>query len=267
MDEIRQVELLGNYWGTLLILDACRYDVFKEVAGELDLKGELQCADSGVLGTSSWYYKNWRGQPGQTNITAVVANPWGLRYPLKFEQVIKAWDSGMNCAKVDPDRTMDFYRKFASGKRAMVHFVPPHQPFLGEKGKAVYEKLGINMEQREGTKWDWENNKKFTALTQVQKLLSTYGRSGHWGEVKDAYKENVNFIVTKIKKWLPEFLPPVVITADHGEVVGEGGKDEKGGYGHCHNQPNVRMIQRLVPWFVFSEDNEIMQRLKSLGYV
>jgi hypothetical protein len=74
-------------------------------------------------------------------------------------------------------------------------------------------------------------------------------------------------MVRRILNWFDEFTPPVIITADHGEVVGEGGPDGAGGYGHCHNQENVVWLQRLVPWFVFREGPDpVAERLAALGY-
>ena len=251
-------------FNTLIVLDACRYDTFVEVAYELNINGDLKCVDSEVLGTATWYFKNWMGFPGESELIGIIANPWGMRYSLKFIETYKAWDETADAAKVDPDRTMEFYRKYAAGKKAMIHFIPPHQPFISPKGLDLYKKLGIDLSGMGGTNWDDRDN--FKSLSHIQKWISAYGRKGHWPEVKDAYKDNVRFILEKILRWMPEFLPPVVITADHGEVVGEGGPNNTGGYGHCHSQPNVIKYQRLVPWLTFKKKDYVKERLKILGY-
>jgi len=258
-----QAEKLKGNWGTLLILDACRYDVFAKVVAEVGLPGELECVDTEVIGTAAWYQRHWQGVAQSTDIYAIIANPWGLRRRFKFRQIIRAWDHGADCTQVDPDRTMDYYRRFAAGERAMIHFIPPHQPFIGPKGEALYKAMGIDVAKLGGANID--NAKEFKLVARLMKRLELYGAAGHWPEIREAYRGTVELMVHKITDWLPEFRPPVIISADHGEVLGDGGIS-RGGFGHCHNNPKVIWIQRLVPWFECGEDAEISKRLEALGY-
>jgi hypothetical protein len=256
-------------WGTLLVLDACRYDYFFEVATELDLAGDLYCADSEVCGTTAWYWKRWQGPPKSLDATLITANPYGVdRCPLVFSQIIKAWDDGDDQKLVDSERTMNYYRKYAAGGRAVVHFIPPHQPFINPLGLALYKKLDIDLAKIGPLTWGVRE--ELNCLSQIQKWLANYGRAGHWPEIRAAYRQAIGCMVLRIVDWLDEFTPPVIITADHGEVVGEGGAGGLGGYGHCHSQDDVVWLQRLVPWFVFrpaGDPDPVKQRLKALGYV
>jgi hypothetical protein len=249
--------MLNTNWGTLIILDACRYDVFEQVAQELQLAGQLRRVDTGVCSTAAWYDRYWKGTPGATPIVAVIANAWGLRKLRSINSRLVSWPAGADCTKVDPDRTMEYYRRYGLGKRCVVHFVPPHLPWLGRQGKALAERLGIADLEIGGI--NWEDAAVFKPFAkQRQQRIEAYGREGHWAEIREVYTENVRLIVAKVREWLPEFRPPVVLTADHGNCIGEGGKDGTGGYGHAH--PGVAQdVQRLVPWFEVDADVDVLR--------
>ena len=61
-----------------------------------------------------------------------------------------------------------------------------------------------------------------------------------------AYKGNLRAVLNSIKKYIEHYPKPVVITADHGEMLGE-----KGLYLHKENFPKWAEDKiRVVPWLV-----------------
>ena len=117
---------------------------------------------------------------------------------------------------------------------------------------------------------------------QIKTILAKEGVDG----VKKAYEENLRFVLKYVKE-LVEFIPSgkIVITADHGELLGEDGK-----YGHPGNFRHPKLLE--VPWLEidkgrkkigkvvegeeegeeekeYSEKDEeiIKERLRALGYL
>ena len=105
-------------------------------------------------------------------------------------------------------------------------------------------------------------------------------------KLKEAYEENLRFVLKYVKE-IVEFIPSgkIVITSDHGELLGEEGK-----YGHPGNFRHPKLLE--VPWLEIDkgrkkvgeevgerkkeeeekeyskEDEEIIkERLRALGYL
>jgi hypothetical protein len=74
-------------------------------------------------------------------------------------------------------------------------------------------------------------------LYPVDVVLKQQGRSG----VIDGYAENLNCVLTHIVDLIHHLKGKVVITSDHGELLGEYGV-----YGHTPNS-NLKIL-RQVPW-------------------
>lgn len=246
-----QSELLKGDWGTLIVLDACRYDIFKDIVDKSPIEeGTLECVRSNAIGTPQWYINNWLGKRGAFPAALISANPQAFRFgELKFTRTIRAWQPLWFGDIFVPEKTFGFYIKSSYGARAVIHFIPPHLPFIGEEGRKLNIKIGMDVAQpMEFLFPDWEER------------CVKYGK---WEELKTCYAESLVFMMRNIYQWLADFLPPVVITADHGEVIGECGM-----YGHSHPEKELEDIQKNVPWFVF--DDEAVQakhRLQQLGYV
>lgn len=83
-------------------------------------------------------------------------------------------------------------------KRLIAHFLPPHTPFLVKGGEKIDESSPY---------------RTFTAVRNGE--IST-------DEIRAVYVENVAYVLSHVERLLEELDGKTVVTADHGELVGEG---------------------------------------------
>ena len=210
---------LKEDWKYLIILDALRADCFADVFEDYWLefmakrfdRGRVRPLKLGVTCTAHWYKKYW-SEPN--DVVLISANPqpfWeGSGYAAKnFKKAFQAWDG----ARVDPEVTLHYFKeKKDKGDRFLIHFVPPHLPFIGKRGK----KLMKEMER------DWH---KPAIGREMYEMVQAYGRKDpdNWGILKNCYLEGVDIMVRFLVDNLDVFSDgKVVITSDHGELIGEG---------------------------------------------
>jgi len=230
---------LEREWDYLIILDAARYDSFETVVQQTGLEGALTLFDSEATTTAHWYRKHWAFQNEVNLITASVQPHKRTRdgIPLRnfFKTAVDAWFPIDRSGRVSPRITLHFVEQNRyPGERHLVHFIPPHLPFLGEKGKAL-SKIVITPD--------------VVGRHAQYMAFSAYGRNGHWPEMREVYEENLLFGLRGIEEGFDRGLFPgkVVITADHGELLGETGR-----YWHVPARqatPEEKRILKRVPWF------------------
>ncbi|WP_390192397.1 alkaline phosphatase family protein [Halalkalicoccus salilacus] len=256
----RGVNFLEQDWDTLIILDACRYDIFKNT---VDLPGETDYAIS--LGSTSreTISANFRDK-SLLDTVYVSANGWFHRLKDNINTEIfrfiytdrDAADGLTSHPSTVTERALQAYDEHPN-KRLIVHYMQPHQPYLGEKGKWI--KYGAALPETVK-----DNN--------VSK-----------GELYEAYKENLQLVADHVETLFEKTSGKMIVTADHGELLGEPQSPIPiRDYGH----PAGIYVDELVkvPWHVYtsgsrnivsanepfseSEDREdnIDEHLKALGY-
>lgn len=228
--EMQQKLIKQNEWSTLIVMDACRYDSFAKINEEVGIPGEITPVNSRVNCTGQWYKRYWGGQKTFPDVCLISGSldPFDYNIHLNFRDHGLADRGG----EVKLDYIIEEYNMIVKGGRALVHFLPPHLPYIGPKGKALQEKLGYV--QPSGYQ------KKRRRL--VSRFIRNYSQTGdHWAELRECYEESLRIALSFIKDHLSTFLKPVFITSDHGEMMGEGNL-----YGH-HNKIH-RDIQQTVPW-------------------
>ena len=237
MTHISQRHLIhSTSWDILIILDACRYDYFKEEAPSFFDERPLRVYSSGD-GTIQWIKKTWTKK--HPELTYFMSNPTmrngvGARLgdwnPLEhFGEVVELWKTHWGKFTVHPREVVDEFIKRGSPVPAILHFNQPHYPYLGETKFKISEEL---MSKFRG------NEKAYPAARNTwiieNKLTATLRR---------AYRENLRIVLGEVKR-LADVTPNarVVITADHGEWLGEGDR-------FFHTDGNVNCpILRDVPW-------------------
>lgn len=271
-------EVMAEDWDNLVILDGCRYDMFERRNG---LEGELQSRIS--LGSTSeeFFQRNFEGRTFFDTVY-VNANPYVPHLDLDestFHSVIDLldeWDTEIQT--VHPETVAEAARTTHDefpGKRLIVHFMQPHQPFIGKKGGTI-----------EGRGWLMGQEQSAAGEKTIWQLL----RDGEFDhrkidQVWEAYDENLDIVVKYVNDLLEEFSGRTVITADHGNMVGERQWPipTKRLYGHYYGVYTPELVK--VPWFVIKDDTRkelrseppveanrtdedtTQQRLEALGYV
>lgn len=251
-------------YDVLIILDACRYDVFSEVIHEY-FDGKLVAVKSPASVTLDWLKKVWSGR-FWSDIVYVSASPMvnkrgffrdfdARKHFLYIEEV---WDWGWDekLSTVPPERVNLGVRlvlaklklKKLSYKRdykIVAHYVQPHAPYI------VLRNLASLVSESSASKdivdialrrFGYVTG-KFSMDRILLGLLKEYLKDKHKVDkvLRKAYVENLRWVLEQVAKLYSELGGRIVITTDHGELLGEHGL-----YFHM-DIPFPEL--RIVPWF------------------
>lgn len=220
-------------WDLLIVVDACRLDLMREVAPKYDYIEDIAEFRSLDSMTRLWMKKNFTPAhaDAMANTAYVCGNPFSAEM-LDADQFLaldEVWeyvweDPGTVPPRAITDRTITAAREH-DPDRLIAHYMQPHCPFISRpdltQGKRV-DKFG-NQE------WDdvWE------------KLRG--GELSH-NEVWAGYRENLELALDDVELLLENVdAENVVITSDHGNALGEWLV-----YGHPPGMPLDCL--RVVPW-------------------
>lgn len=228
----RGVQIMKEDWDNLIILDACRYDVFESVN---TIEGILTRKISKGSSTREFLIENFTDKVYPDTIY-VSANPQTQNHGIdqKFFNWKRLWenhwDNRLNTVRPSKvrDETLKIESKYPD-KRIIAHFIQPHYPFIGPKGQNVqhgtFHGNGIISETRDQeTIWEKLENSDVSKDT-----------------VWDCYVENLKVTLPHVRKLVNKLNGKSVVTSDHGNVFGRLGL-----YGH----PGRRYLRELVevPW-------------------
>jgi hypothetical protein len=264
------IDLFEEDWDNLLILDACRYDMFERTH---DLPGRLESRTSRASATKEWIHANFDGRE-LLDTVYVTASPILYRnrdtVDVTFHDVVDVWqESGWDdeYRTVLPQTTTEAARRAASqypDKRILVHYLQPHFPFVGEVGLEHFDPTRLNFE--------WMD------LTTGQMDVDTE-------TIRRAFDENLELVLPYVEELLDELGGKTVVTSDHGQMLGERGFPVPiPGYGHPPGVYNEALTR--VPWLVYENgarrdvvaeaseteqsdvsEDVVSDRLRQLGYV
>ena len=256
-------------WDTLIILDACRYDMFADVA---DLPGTTDARYSLAPAT----YEFVRANFSETRLADTIylgAINWFLR--LRDEigaEVFKTVDLQSDEADIEwADEELNVPAPSAvtgrakttqanhPNKRLIVHYLQPHHPFIGPTG-----------------------SERFTH--QSSSLLDVVAESSASDEtLREAYRENLRIVLQEVEELLGTLDGRTVVTADHGEMLSDRHRYAPvKGYGHhvgifndpttkvpmhVHESGDRRQIRASEPKRTGSKgEKRLNERLRNLGY-
>ena len=233
--------LRETQWNTLVVMDACRYDKLHRVAPELAQEQVL----AGANVTYRWinrFANQFRGE----DILFFTANPVcdrelqnHLRKGLLHWEIVPLyrthWGTWGDCdaPTVHPRdvvrAVMDYTTLYGQPHRMVVWFMQPHAPYIGTNA-IPYQTWGGGMDDE---------------LTKQVKKMSVLKRAFLAGEVTArqvelAYEGNVDVVVKEVRALLPELRGRTIVTADHGEMLGEHGEIE-------HSAPPIYPELMTVP--------------------
>lgn len=261
--------VMDEDWDTLILLDACRYDMFKE---RVPFDGKLESRIS--LGSTSEEFLRQNFADGEYHDTVYVnANVYfpkvGLTQDKTFHDVIDLlddWDDDLDIAhpKTVTKAAKRVHEQYPN-KRIIVHYMQPHIPFIGDRGLEIQKRVG------ERNVWN--------PLRDDESPISV-------DEVWEGYNDNLDFVFEYVSDLLHSISGQVVISADHGNMVGERQLPlpTKQMYGHPWGVYTEELVK--VPWYVIEAerrtiteeppvtseaegyDNKFIKtRLESLGYI
>lgn len=224
-------------WDVLVVLDACRYDLMREVASDYEFLSGLGVVDSAAACTPEWMKANftdtYREEMAET--VHVTANMWSETHlsPDDFAVLEELWKSAWDdeLKTVRPEAVTDaaiYHHRQHRPERMVVHYIQPHYPFIPNP---------LSYGDRRG---DGEWVKVWDRLRRGE-----VPRDVVW----KAYRDNLRLALDSVETLLNNVdAESVVITSDHGNLVGEYGL-----YGH----PDGVALppSRRVPWARTSAEN------------
>jgi hypothetical protein len=231
------VNFFHEDWDNLLILDACRYDVFSEMAPDFDLPGRLEARISKGTSTPEYVRGNLHGRSLRDTVyvtaTTMLYREGALNetVDLDLHEIVDVWEDSIDHGEfgIRPEtmaqRGLEAIDEYPD-KRIVVHFIQPHIPFIGETGREYFEPdQSIWSAKRQGT------------LGVSDEIL--------WR----AYRENLELVLPHVTGLIESMDGRTVVTADHGQMIGDRAtplpmKD----YGHPEGLYTEELVK--VPWFV-----------------
>jgi len=218
-------------WDNLIILDAARYDVFREVN---TLDGTLSHRYSQGPQTPLFLQNNF-GDDEYHDIVYLSANPHQHKQ-LREDQFHAVRDLSKTChdeerGTVPPDPiteagldAIDTY----PDKRLIVHYLQPHAPFLSE--------------------WATEHIGEYTGEPETWPYARARRGEVTRDTIREAYRRDLEMILDHAARLVDAFDGKTVITSDHGELLGDRAWPFPWReYGH----PRIQATKLLkTPWFV-----------------
>jgi len=222
-------EMLNKDRFLMIILDACRYDYLVELFDERDIDKNIVKADSDVPNTHTWLKEYW--QDGYYDLTYVTCIPWVANQPVQhhdagifdgsqhFRRVVESWRHSWSSEHktVLPESIATDVNNNETD-RMIAHFAQPHYPHIGEPK--------ITTDHAKNIEYAGDN----------KNITDDYLRRSYKSNLEKVIDEgvmNINMV---------DFDNPdraIIITADHGEALGEDGE-----YGHN----SYHELVTTVPW-------------------
>lgn len=257
------IDIFEEDWDNLIILDACRYDKFSERA---DLPGELHKRKSLASMTHEWVRANFTGQKAHDTVYVSANGRFAHQRDetnAEVHEFIGLWDTDhrygeRNLAppEIVTGHALDAAEEYPN-KRLIVHYLQPHQPYIGPTGEQFEREKNLHEMMRSNDATD--------------ELLET------------AYDENLDIVLEDVRELLETLPGKTVVTSDHGELLGEREFPIPiRRYGH----PSGIYLSELVdiPWLVYQngerkeivsdepestvdyDEEALEEHLKNMGY-
>jgi len=269
------VNVLDEDWDNLIVLDACRYDVFEAVS---DLPGELQKRTSQASVTWSFLEQNFAGRSLHDTVYVAANAVVGTNADrLNVYKLVGLWSEiqqGDHDDIVNPEEVVEASLELADeypDKRLIIHLLQPHTPFL------------LRNEEQIPSESPYRDYKA--------------ARTGNISEdeICAVYQENTANVIDHVADLVDHLNGKTVVTADHGELLGEGvgplteilhprwpvTERRNFDYGHYSHVRKPELVE--VPWLVVEsetrretvaetpvgvemESQDLEKHLEALGY-
>jgi len=272
----REQDVHGAEWDYLIVLDACRYDIFKEEYDDF-LNGNLEKVESRGSATPEWLWKTFTSR---YNYNYISANPYINGQGLSLSQLIGGCNQEWNADKhfqnivdswitdwneeintVRPEDLTDTALENLEYSKTIIHYIQPHRPFISAgdaeefgweaKNKLKENEKSLLSKALSKTRPIWDPVYQRMPYRLQSKIKSALGLGSDSFEnlvqkegeekVKEYYRQDVRLALQQVQRLVQQLNGKVVVTADHGELLGE--KDE---WGHKIGMKKPELLE--VPW-------------------
>ena len=227
-------------WDNLVILDACRFDYFEKYH---DLEGTLESRLSRGSTSEEFIRGNFSNLIAYDTVY-FSDNPWYGRLHRGIDSELyhfsfcerDAFDGTVSHPATVTDAALEYYEEHPN-KRFIVHYMQPHAPYFTADGAERF-------------RWPGENKYDCSPA-----------------EVQKAYIDNLRCVLGEIPRLIESMDGKTVVTADHGELLGERiyplPMIQYQHFGGLYVDPLVK-----VPWFIVDDgtEKEIVAESSPLKY-
>lgn len=262
------IDVFDQDWDNLIILDACRFDAFRHAC---KFEGQLQKVRSRGSTSEEFVRGNFTGRTLHDTVYVSANGYYDMlqeeldaelhaSIPLYQGEYRDAADGLTTHPETVTTHALETNEEYPH-KRLVVHYLQPHQPYLGPfAAEHIDQGHGLN-------------------------IVTTRNRNPHLtdADIRRAYMENLEIVLDEVADLLETFSGKTVITADHGELLGERlpGIPVKD-YDHWYGLHVPELLD--VPWFEIdtgsrkeiraeeparrkvTDTREIEEHLTDLGY-
>lgn len=222
-------------WDNLIILDACRADYYREFSPEAGKAVSMASCSRGFIEKefsegdfSDTVYITTNPHFSEKKFKEITGREIGNVFHEVFHTYKTDWNDNEGTVMPEPViRDANTAEKLYPAKKKVIHFMQPHRPFV----TSDIEMEGMSKDLDVGNQGIYSMARRREASKQ---------------EVRELYQENLEYVLSDLDGL--ELSGKSVITADHGEMLGENGI-----YAHpCgHNLKHLRE----VPWHVLPNSN------------
>jgi len=276
---------MDENWNYLVILDACRYDFFFKLHPDY-LIGELRKVISLGSSTLEWCKKSFQKAYDDVIYVSAnpyinsKGEVKGFKASNHFYKVIDVWDWGWDedLGTVHPKRVNEIVRSVKDDypdRRLIIHYLQPHAPYLtydlpthgfskphighghplagvqNGRNHGVFEenlpkllRILIRPTGFFGGNLLWKFHELLN-LPPVSPMDATRRRFGNIG-LKYAYIQNLALVLDYVANLVEDLSGVIVVTADHGEYLGEEGR-----YSHSDGCRDPLLLE--VPWLLVNK--------------
>ncbi|WP_330632551.1 hypothetical protein [Halocatena halophila] len=255
------IDIFDEDWDTLIILDACRYDEFQ---ARSTLDGRLEHRISRGSTSPEFVRGNFSGKTLH-DVVYVSANAWFAQLKDDIDAEVHSYEFVDRDAKdgitSKPETVtaaaLDALSEYPN-KRLIIHYMQPHWPYLGPTGDKFPDARFFKGVRSEETTHE---------------------------DIMQAYRENLDLVLEEVETLLDHDVGKTVVTADHGELLGD---REKPIPIKAYRHPEGIHVDSLVkvPWQIFETDErrvikserpesfepevtdeQVTENLRDLGYM
>lgn len=290
----RVIKIMEEDWDYLIILDACRYDYFAGMVRSY-FSGKLEKRVSSGTGTLEWLKKNFTsyypdviyisGNPycnSKTEVSEFDAKK-------HFYRVVDVWEFGWDekLGTVLPGEinhaSLEAIKRFAK-KKFIIHYMQPHAPYISprffEGGFPIpfaqdgilsgVQGYHINTIIRRLTSllatllikaklirntWELRERLGLPPSSPMDAIRRKYGVES----LREAYQENLQIVLEYVAELCRKITTiskgKIVISADHGELLGEDGR-------FSHGSQHWLLLE--VPWFEIESIKRVPAAVEAL---
>lgn len=259
-------------WDVLVILDACRYDVFAEQYGSAGWLDGVEPMTSVGSASPEWMDKTFTEEYREEmeSTAYITGNPYSEDHipesniGLVDEVWRHVWDEELGTIPPEPltNQAVKHYRK-GEYDRVIVHYMQPHWPYVTDPIMYGFDPEHITDEGSTNNPFDRQNRGELSREEHIER-----------------YAANLEYIVDHVREELLTAIDAdkVALTADHATLFGD--------YGLYKHPTNVPLpVLRRVPWATTSatdtgeydlediskeekqQDVDREEQLKDLGYL